>query len=255
MAEIQRVQNFPAPIERCFEGLLRVWPVMEMQVKKTDHEAFTAEGHWSPGGGARMVFRAACKDNGDGSTQVTLRHDMHWTPVWSRPNVMNEKAAKAFDERIYVRMDKILETLGKYLEDETSLPKITPGLGLDLDHAAWIGGAIVSVGLRLLARLAGPGWLPVIANGANRETTYLRIIGVVGVLIGAVVAGLVKRRNPLKGNAFFEGMIVALANVWLSIFVYKSFFSMGCVDWGVYGLIGLTAAALASMQFKKIEQS
>jgi len=255
MAEIQRAQTFPAPVERCFEGLLRVWTVMEIQVKKTDHEAHTAEGHWSPGGGAKMVFRSECKDCGGGSTQVTLRHDMQWTPIWSRPNVRSEKAAKAFDERIFAQMDKVLEKLGKYLEDETSLPKITPGLGLDLDHIAWIVGAIVSVGLRLLAGRAGTGWLPGIANGAEGEATYLRIMGVAGVLVGAAVAGLVKRRNPLKGNAFFEGMIVALANVWLSIMLYKPFFSMGCVDWGVYGLTGLTVAALASMQFRKNKQS
>jgi len=251
MAEIQRTQTFPAPVKRCFEGLLRVWPVLEIQVKKTDPEMHTAEGYWDPSGGAKMIFRGECRDGGDGSTQVTLRHDLQWTPVLSRPNVTSEKAAKAFDERIFIQMDKVLEMLGKFLEDETSLPKITPGLGLDLDHLAWIIGAIVSVGLRLLAGLAGSSWFPGIGNGADGQATYLRIMGVAGVLVGSAVAGLVKRRNQRKGNAFFEGLIVALANVWLSIFVYKPFFSMGCVDWGVYGLTGLTAAALVSMRFVK----
>ena len=57
MAEIQRTQTFPAPIRRCFEGLLRVWPVLEIKVNKSDPETYTAEGHWSPGSGAKMTFR------------------------------------------------------------------------------------------------------------------------------------------------------------------------------------------------------
>jgi len=249
MAEIQRTQTFPAPIKPCFEGLLRVWPVLEIQVNKSDPETYTAEGHWSPGGGAKMIFRLECKESSDSLTQVTLRHDIHWTPILSRPKVAGEKAARAFDERIFAKMDKVLETLGKYLEDENSLPKLTPGLGLDLDHPSWIVGGLVSIGLRWLAGIGGSSWLPGIANRTDGQVTYLRIMGVIGVVVGAAITGLVKRRNPLKGNAFFEGMIVALVNVWLSIMFYQKIFSMSCVDWGVYGLAGLTAAALASMQF------
>jgi hypothetical protein len=251
MAEIQRKQIFPFPVKRCFEGLLRVLPVMEIQVKKSDPEKRTVEGHWSPGGGAKMVIRADCRENEAGLTELTLRHDMQWTPVLSRPNIKNEIAAHAFDERVLAKMDGILETLGKYLTDESSLPKMTPGMGLDLDHLAWITGAIVSIGLRYLAGRFGLGWLPGSTNTGGGQESYLRILGVAGVLIGGVVAGLIKRRNPLKGNAFFEGMVVALANVWMSIFIYKGLFTRGCLDWGVYGLTGLTAAALVSMKFSR----
>jgi hypothetical protein len=122
---------------------------------------------------------------------------------------------------------------------------------LDLDHLAWITGAIVSIGLRYLAGRFGLSWLPGSTNTGGGQGSYLRILGVAGVLIGGVVAGLIKRRNPLKGNAFFEGMVVALANVWMSIFIYKGLFTRGCLDWGVYGLTGLTAAALVSMKFSR----
>jgi len=53
MAEIQRTQTYRTAVGCCFEGLLRVWPVMEIQIKKSDPEAYTAEGHWSPGGGLK----------------------------------------------------------------------------------------------------------------------------------------------------------------------------------------------------------
>jgi hypothetical protein len=198
-----------------------------------------------------MVIRADCRENGSGSTEVTLCHDMQWTPVLSRPNIKSEKAAQAFDERVLAKMDGILGTLGKYLTDESSLPKMTPGMGLDLDHLAWIIGAIVAIGLRFLAGRLGPGWLPGSTNWVGGQESYLRILGVLGVLVGGAMAGLIKRRNPLKGNAFFEGMVVALANVWMSIFIYRGLFTRGCLDWGVYGLTGLTAAALVSMKFSR----
>jgi hypothetical protein len=33
-------------------------------------------------------------------------------------------------------------------------------------------------------------------------------VGIAGFLVGAAVAGLVKRHNLLKDNAFFEGMVM-----------------------------------------------
>lgn len=213
MAEIQRTQTYRMAVGRCFESLLRVWHVMEIQMKKSDPETYTAEGHWSLGWGAKMIFRAECRDNSDGSTQLTPRNDMHWTPILSRPSRAGEKAARAFEGRILAKMERVLEALGNYLQDENSLPKLTPGLGLDLDHPAWIVGGIISVGGRWLTGLAGPGWLPAIANGTDGQVTYLHIMGVTMVIVGAAVTGFVIRRNPLKGSAFFEGMIVALVNV------------------------------------------
>jgi hypothetical protein len=250
MAEIQRSQTYPVSIERCFEGLRRVLPATEIQVKKTNLEAHSTEGNWNPGG-TTLVFRAECKDLGEGNSEVTIRHDLQWTSMLSRPNLRNEKAVNAFNEKVFGQMERVLDTLGKYLVDETSLPKITPGMGLDLDLAAWTTGAIVSIGLRLLADIAAPGWFHGIANTEVARSIYLRIVGIAGVLVGGVAAGLVKRRAPLKGSAFYEGLIVALANVSLSILIYKPYFSMGCVDWGIYGLTGFTFASLASMQFGK----
>ncbi len=250
MAEIQRSQTFQVPIERCFEGLKRVLPATEIQVKKTNPETHSTEGNWNPGG-TTLVFRTECKDLGEGNSEVTICHDLQWTSMLSRPNLRNEKAVNAFNEKVFGQMDKVLDTLGKYLVDETSLPKITPSMGLDISLPAWTIGAIVSIGLRLLADIAAPGWFHGIANTEVARSIYLRIVGIAGVLVGAVVAGLVKRRTPLKGSAFYEGLIVALANVSMSILVYKNFFSMGCVDWGIYGLTGFTFASLASMQFGK----
>jgi hypothetical protein len=79
----------------------------------------------------------------------------------------------------------------------------------------------------------------------------MRLFGVVGVAVGGLTAGLMKRRKPLKGNAFFEGLIVALAHVWFSLLVSKAYFTMGCVDWATYAVTGILFAAIASLQVKK----
>ena len=76
--------------------------------------------------------------------------------------------------------------------------------------------------------LAGSCWLPGIANFTDGRGTFLRILGVSGVLVGTAVAGLVNRHNLLKDNASFEGMVLALANVWISIFISSPFSRWVC---------------------------
>jgi hypothetical protein len=243
MTEIQRVRTFPVPPGRCFEGLLRVWPAAEIQVKKVNQETRRAEGDWNLLG-MTMIFHAECKVVEDGATQVIVSHDLQWTSIWSRPKVTSEKAARAFDERTYQQMDRAMDMLGKYLEDESSLPKMSPVLGLNIDHLAWIIGAVVSIGFRLLASL-------VASIGSSEQGSNFKLVGWLGVIFGAITAGLVKRRQPIKGNAFFDGLIVAVVNIAFSGLVYRIYFQMGWVDWVVYGLIGLICATLASLQIPR----
>jgi hypothetical protein len=249
MAEIQKMQTFNATPEQCLEGLRRVFPILEVAIKRSDPVMRTMEAAWSPGG-LQLIIRAACKDSG-GATEVTLSHDMKWTPVWSRPMAMSEKNSKMLNDKIAERMDAVFEMLGKFLVDENSIPKLAPVTGLDLDHAAWVIGAVVSLGLRSAAIFLVPTWIPSLTQTVDQATMYMRLVGVAGVVVGGLTAGLMKRRKPLKGNAFFEGLIVALAHIWFSLLVSKAYFTMGCVDWATYVVAGIVFAAFASMQIKK----
>jgi hypothetical protein len=249
MAEMQKMQVFNATPERCFDGLQRVFRNLEVVIKRSDPATRTMEAVWSPGG-AQIIIRAVCKDSG-GATEVTLSHDTKWTPVWSRPMAMTEKDLKKLNDKVIQLMSAVFEMLEKFLADENSIPKLAPVAGLDLDHVAWIIGAVVSLGLRSAAIFLLPTWIPSLTQTADRATMYMRLAGVVGVVVGGLTAGLVKRRNPLKGSAFFEGLIVALAHIWFSLLVSKAYFTMGCVDWATYVVTGMVFAAFASMQIKK----
>jgi hypothetical protein len=249
MAEIRKTQVFNATPEQCFEGLRRVFPILEIAIKRSDPALQTLEAAWSPGG-VQVIIRTACKVS-DSGTEVTLSHDIKWTPVWSRPTAMSEKNSKIMHDKVLERMGAVFEMLEKFLADENSIPKLAPVTGLDLDHVAWIVGAAVSLGLRSAAIFFLPNWIPSLTQTADGTTLYMRLVGVVGVAVGGLTAGLIKRRKPSKGNAFFEGLIVALAHIWFSLLASKAYFTMGCVDWATYGVTGIVFAAIASMQFKK----
>lgn len=246
MTEIQKAQAFPASADRCLEGLLRIWPYLAIQVNKSNLAEGSAEGSWRPGAGAVFIFRAECKKKGENACEVRLHHNLQWTSIWSRPTVPNEKVGTKLNEKTLEQMDRIFSTLGQFLEDETKFPAGVPVVSLNLDHVAWAVGAIVSVGIRLLIvyfRLilaASPGQ----AGGS----AFLRVAGLVGVLVGAMIAGLVKRRNPAWGSAFFEGLIVAIVNIAFSVLVYSSKYAMDYIDWIVYGVVGIAAASLASIR-------
>jgi hypothetical protein len=167
-----------------------------------------------------------------------------------RPRAQTEKLAKMLDENTNKYMDKVFAGLSEFLQDEAKYAKTAPMTSLDLDHLAWIAGAATSISLRSLAGWLGPMLFSSL-QGSDQMSNFLRLAGVLGVVFGATAAGLVKRRNPLKGNAFFEGFIVGLANVIMSILFYKPYFTIGCVDWAIYGMTGVTLAALASQQFGK----
>jgi len=242
MTEIQKDQTFSAPPARCLEGLLRVGPYVEMKVKRSDAAAGTAELNWEPGGAA-FVFRLSCTDAGSGQTQVQLQHDLAWTPVLSRPVVNSERMRQQLDERVRVQMERIFTTLEEFLQDETRFPKGVTPTSLEIDHLAWAAGGAISVGLRWLAAQLQP----VLARSVGRGQ-FLRAVGLAGILVGAAAAGLLKRRNPSRGSAFFEGLIVVIVNIWMSLFIYQKVFSLGVVDWVISALVGLTAGWLASMR-------
>lgn len=241
MTEIQKAQAFPASAVRCLEGLLRTWPYLAIQVKRSDPARGTAEGSWRPGAGAEFIFRAECKKTGENACEVGLRHDLQWTSIWSRPTMPNEKVGAKLNEKTLEQMDRIFSTLGQFLEDETKFPPGAALVSLNLDHVAWVIGAIVSVAIRVGIVYFRP---PVSPAG----TAFLRVASLAGVLVGAMIAGLIKRRHPAWGSAFFEGLIVAIVNIALSVLVYSSTYAMGYIDWIVYGVVGIAAASLASIR-------
>jgi len=246
MTEIQKVQAFPASTDRCLAGLLRIWPYLAIQVNKSNPADGTAEGSWRPGAGAVFIFRAVCKKTGENTCEISLRHDLHWTSIWSRPTVPNEKASRKLNEKALEQMDRIFSNLGDFLQDESKFPKDVPVDSLNLDQVAWAIGAIVSVGIRLVIvyfRL-----ILVASSGQAGGADFLRVAGLAGVLVGAMIAGLVKRRNPAWGGAFFEGLIVSIVNIGFSVLVYSSAFAMGYIDWIIYGVVGIAAASLASIR-------
>jgi hypothetical protein len=242
MTEIQKIQSFSAPLERCTEGLSRIWPYLDMKPRSSDLASGTAEVNWSTGSGAVFVFRLACKVDPDGQTEVTLRHDLSWTPVLSRPMANSEKAGRMLSEKANSQMDKVFSSLGEFLVDETRFPKGVAPASLDVDHLAWLAGGAVSLVARFLAAIIPS------SQAADGKVQFLRALGLAGVLVGAAVAGLIKRRKPSKGSAFFEGLIVAIVNIWMSLLFYRSYFNMSPADWVLYGLVGITAAALASLR-------
>jgi hypothetical protein len=247
MAEIHKTQSFPAPLERCREGLTRIWPYLDMKPRSSNPSAGIAEVNWTPGSGSVFVFRLAIKTGPDGQTEVTLRHDLSWTQALSRPLVNSEKMGQMLAEKASLQMEKVFSTLEEFLADETKFPKGVAPASLDMDHLAWLAGSAVSVGLRFLAAQFQTALFPSL-QGADGKAQFLRALGMVGVLIGAAAAGLVKRRKPSKGSAFFEGVIVAIINIWMSLLFYKSFFTMSAIDWVLYGLVGITAASVASLR-------
>ncbi|MGD0610767.1 MAG: hypothetical protein ABSB41_04575 [Anaerolineales bacterium] len=246
MAEIQKAQSFPASAERCLTGLVRIWPYLAIRVRSSNPAEGTAEGSWRPGAGAVFIFRAECKKTGEETCEVSLRHDLQWTSIWSRPTVPNEKVGSKLNEKTLEQMDRIFSTLGQFLEEEAKFPEGAAAVSLNLDHVAWAIGAIVSVGIRLLIV-----YFRLILAASSSEvggSAFLRVAGLAGVLVGAMIAGLVKRRNPAWGSAFFEGLIVAIVNIGFSVLVYSSAFSMGYIDWIVYGVVGIAVASLASIR-------
>jgi hypothetical protein len=249
MAEIQKTQIFNMTPERCFEGLRRVFPILEVAIKRSDPVTRTLEAVWSPGG-MQIILRAVCMASGDG-TEVTLSQDIKWTPVLSRPMLAGEKESKKLNDKVNQMMSAVFEMLEKFLQDENSLPKLAPVAGLDLDHVAWIIGAVVSLGLRSVAIFLLPNWIPSLTQTADGAMMFMRLAGVAGVLVGALTAGLLKRRKPLRGNAFFEGLIISILHIWFSMLFSKTYFTMGCVDWTTYMATGIIIASIASMKFRK----
>ena len=246
MTEIQKARTFPASSDRCLGGLLRTWPYLNIRVRKSDPAQGTAEGSWQPGSGATFVFRAECKEAAQGACEVTLRHDLQWTSLWSRPVVASEALGQKLNARTLEQMDRIFSTLGEYLEDETKFTARTPPASLTLDHIAWAVGVAVSIAARLLA---GAVQTPLLrAFGQSAAPSLLRVIALAGVLVGALVAGLLKRRTPEKGSAFFEGLIVAVVNLWLSLVIHSIAITLGTVDWIVYCVVGVVAASVASIR-------
>jgi len=175
---------------------------------------------------------------------VIVRNDPKWTPIFIRPRVFNEKISKMLEENTSKIIDEIYNKLREFLNDGEKFSLIAPTNSLELDFLAWIVGSVTSIGLRLAAGFAGSGWLSIFSERPDGNSLYMRLMGVLGVLVGAAVAGWVKRRNPGKGNAFFEGLIVAIANITLSVFLYKPIFSMGMIDWVIYFIAGVSAAYL-----------
>jgi hypothetical protein len=247
MTEIYKARSFPASSARCMAGLLRIWPFLDIRVRRSNPAEGTAEGSWQSGSGAAFIFRAECKKTGENACEVVLRHDLQWTSIWSRPVVANETVSKKLNERTLEQVDRIFSTLGEYLQDETKFTKGTPPASLTLDHLAWAIGAVVSIGARLSVGAIQRDLNP--ALGQSGAFPLLRLMGLAGVLVGGLVAGFLKRRAPARGSAFFEGLIVAIVNIWLSLVVYSSAFAMGTIDWIVYGVVGVAAASLVSIRF------
>jgi len=246
MTEIQKARTFPASSDRCLGGLVRIWPYLNIRVRKSDPADGSAEGSWQPGSGATFLFRAECKDAAEGACEVTLRHDLQWTSRWSRPVVANEALGQKLNARTLEQMERIFSTLGEYLEDETKFTARTPPASLALDHVAWAVGAAISIAARLLVGAVQVPLHPAFSQFAGPALP--RVIALAGVLVGALVAGLLKRRTPEKGSAFFEGLVVAIVNLWLSLVIHSIAITLGTVDWIVYCVVGVVAASLASMR-------
>jgi hypothetical protein len=250
MAEIQRTLPLPFPAAQCYDGVRRIWPLMGIKVTRSDPAARMIEGRWDPGG-VILVFRCECREAGEGAAEVSLRNDPQWTPVLSRPNIASASAAQKYSDQVLARMDGILAALEKYLQEgEPGLPVPSSRPSLELDHLAWAAGAVISAAFRLLAGWLGP-LLVVSLQGTEQQSAFQRAVGALGVLIGAVAAGLVKRRNPAKGSAFFEGFIVAIACIWLNMMFYRTYFTMGCADWAFYFVVGGAFAALGAMRVSR----
>lgn len=119
-------------------------------------------------------------------------------------------------------------------------------VSLNLDHVAWVTGAIVSIGIGLM--IVDFRLILAASSSAAGGSAILRTAGLVGVLTGALIAGLIKRRKPAWGSAFFEGLIVAIVNIGFSVLVYSSTYAMGYIAWIVYGVVGIAAASLGSIR-------
>jgi hypothetical protein len=90
-------------------------------------------------------------------------------------------------------------------------------------------------------------WQP--ARGQSGSSALLRLTALAGVLIGSLVAVPHKCRDPLKGSAFFEGLVVVVVNPWLSSVIQSAAFTSGTIDWIVYGVAEVAAAPLFFVRF------
>jgi hypothetical protein len=246
MAESEKSQTMNFSADRCFECLLRVFPHLQINVRKSDETSRTVEGFWTSSAGAQFVVRASCSLTSENSTNVVLGYNSEWASIFSRPVAIG-RGAKLVQEQVNEKMDAIFSDLVRYLPNLEALPKPEPVQRVQMDMPAVMLGGFTSLGARVLASVLTPGLYQAYHWNLQDEANFTRAISIVGVFIGALVAGLVKRREPVLGNAMLEGVMVGLVNVWFSIIACKTFFSIDWQDWIVYGVVGAIGGALGTL--------
>ena len=246
LAEKSQTFNFPA--DRCYEGLLQVFPRAGIKIQAQDPAARTVRGLWSHPGevGARSPMEAACDPAGDNSTTVRLMYS---------PDVpkLLQKISRS-SKMVTERMDQVFALLTDNLKDPEAFARAKPESRQTFDMIAAVSGTVVALGLRVLFVLyfVDKNLYQYYHMNLESEARTMMIAGVVAAGLGALVAGAIKRRDPALASATVEGLAVGVANALFfnslcgAGVTYKA--SLTATGWALHIGAGLLCGWLGSLR-------